>query len=60
MLEEILQGGADKVKESGGVVLGGHSVEDLEMKFGLSVTGVVHPGKVCRNINLEIGDKLIA
>jgi len=59
MLEEILQGGADKVKEAGGVVLGGHSVEDLEMKFGLSVTGVVHPKRICRNINLEVGDQLI-
>jgi selenide, water dikinase len=59
MLEAILQGGADKVSEAGGSVIGGHSIEDLEMKFGLSVTGVVHPDLITRNTNLEIGDILI-
>jgi len=59
MLEAILQGGADKVNEAGGAVIGGHSIEDLEMKFGLSVTGVVHPDLITRNTNLEIGDVLI-
>ncbi len=59
MLAEILQGGADKVKEAGGSIVGGHSVEDLEMKFGLSVTGIVHPSHYTANNKLEEGDLLI-
>jgi selenide, water dikinase len=59
MLSEMLQGGADKVKEAGGSVIGGHSVEDLEMKYGLSVTGIVDPRKFTTNNNLETGDILI-
>ena len=59
MLHEILQGGLDKVKESGGVILGGHTIEDLEMKYGLSVTGIVHPKKFVRNNSIKSGDKII-
>jgi selenide,water dikinase len=59
MLSEILQGGADKVREAGGSIIGGHSVEDLEMKFGLSVTGIVHPQHYTANNRLESGDILI-
>jgi len=56
---EILRGAAEKVKEAGAVMLGGHSVEDQELKFGLSVTGIVHPDKVIRNTGARPGDSLI-
>ncbi len=59
MLREILKGGADKVREAGGVLIGGHTIEDIEMKYGLSVTGIVHPDKILRNNNIQPGDKLI-
>lgn len=59
MLSDILQGGIDKVKEAGGVILGGHTITDIEMKYGLSVTGTVHPDKALRNNTVRAGDKLI-
>src|SRR5699024_9740608 len=49
ILAEILKGGNDKVNESGGVLVGGHTVEDEEPKYGLSVTGFVHPKEVLAN-----------
>lgn len=59
ILSEILRGGADKVKEAGALLVGGHSVEDAEPKYGLSVTGLVHPDKVYTNSNAKVGDVLI-
>lgn len=59
VLQEILAGGADKVREAEAVLLGGHSVEDKELKYGLSVTGFVHPGKITANQGLRHGDCLI-
>lgn len=59
ILGEILRGGAEKVMESGGILSGGHSVNDENPKYGLSVTGVVHPDKVIANNTCKIGDKLI-
>ncbi len=59
ILGEILRGGAEKVAEAGGVLCGGHSLIDPEPKYGLSVTGVVHPEKLWANNNCKIGDKLI-
>ena len=59
ILKEILRGGADKVAEAGAIVAGGHSVEDDEPKFGLSVMGMVHPGKVTANSGAKAGDMLI-
>jgi selenide,water dikinase len=59
VLGEILKGGADKVKESGAVVIGGHSIIDEEIKFGMAVTGVVHPDKILRNVGVQEGDALI-
>lgn len=59
ILHEILRGGIDKVREAGGVVLGGHTIEDIEMKYGLSVTGTVHPDKILRNNTIKSGDKII-
>lgn len=59
ILKEIMKGGADKVAEAGAIVVGGHSVEDNEPKFGLSVMGMVHPGKVTANSGAKPGDMLI-
>jgi selenide,water dikinase len=59
ILGEVLKGGADKVKESGAVVIGGHSIIDEEIKFGLAVTGVIHPDKIIRNVGVQVGDALI-
>ncbi len=56
---EILQGGLDKVTEAGAVVLGGHTVTDNEVKFGVSVTGFVHPDRVLTNGGAKAGDILI-
>lgn len=59
VLAEILKGGADKVKEAGAIVAGGHSIEDQEPKYGLAVTGVVHPDRVITNAGARPGDALI-
>jgi len=59
ILRQILQGGLDKIKEAGAVLVGGHSVEDKELKYGLSVTGFVHPDRVLTKKNLVTGDRLI-
>ncbi len=59
ILGEILKGGAEKVKESGAVVVGGHSIIDEELKFGMAVTGVIHPDKILRNVGVQEGDVLI-
>ena len=59
VLAAILKGGAEKVKESGGVLCGGHSISDTLIKYGLSVTGVVHPDKIMQNNRCRIGDKII-
>lgn len=59
VLEQILKGGADKVIEAGALLVGGHSVKDNEPKYGLSVTGIVHPKKVLANNTARIGDYLI-
>jgi selenide,water dikinase len=59
ILGEILKGGADKVKESGAVIIGGHSIIDEEIKYGLAVTGTIHPDKIYRNVGVQEGDALI-
>lgn len=59
ILAKILQGSHDKVKEAGAQVLGGHSIEDNEPKFGLSVTGIVHPTKYYKNIGAKPNDLLV-
>ena len=59
VLGEILRGGAEKVMEAGGVLCGGHSISDKEVKYGLSVTGVVHPQKYLRNNTCKKGDVII-
>ena len=59
VLGDILRGGIEKIHESGAVLVGGHSVEDPEIKYGLSVTGVVHPDKVLTNAGVKPGDALV-
>jgi len=59
ILKEILQGGLEKIKEAGAILVGGHSVDDPELKYGLSVTGTVHPDRVILNSEARPGDKLI-
>lgn len=59
ILKEILRGGLEKIHEAGAVLVGGHSVDDQELKYGLSVTGIVHPNKVLANYGAQAGDKLI-
>jgi len=59
VLQAILAGGLDKIHEAGALLVGGHSVDDTELKYGLSVTGVVHPGKVLTNGGARVGDTLV-
>jgi selenide, water dikinase len=59
ILAEILQGGLDKVREAGIDILGGHSIDDHEPKYGLAVTGTVHPDHVIRNRGGRRGDQLV-
>jgi selenide,water dikinase len=58
-LGEILRGGAERCTEAGAVVVGGHTVRDAEIKFGLSVTGLVHPQKIWTNAAARPGDRLV-
>ncbi len=58
-LPAILRGGADKVAEAGAVIAGGHTIDDAQPKYGLSVTGVVHPGKIWTNAGARPGDALV-
>ena len=59
VLTDILRGGQDKVTEAGAVVAGGHTCIDRELKYGLSVTGVIHPDKILTNASAKQGDRLI-
>lgn len=59
ILQEILKGGLDKMREAEVLLVGGHSVEDDELKYGLSVTGTIHPQKVLTNKGARAGDSLI-
>ena len=59
VLQEILKGGADKVAEAGGVLAGGHTVSDKELKYGLSVMGTVHPDRILQKGGAKPGDLLI-
>jgi selenide,water dikinase len=56
---KVLQGGADKVREAGGVIVGGHTIDDKEPKYGLSVMGVCDPDRVVRNVGARDGDLLV-
>ena len=59
VLGDILKGGQDKVMEAGAVIVGGHTIDDNEPKYGLSVTGIVHPNEIWKNDGARTGDMLI-
>ncbi len=59
ILREILRGGIEKVKEAGGVMLGGHTIVDEVPKYGLAVTGTIHPDRIATNAGAKAGDLLI-
>ena len=59
VLADILRGGLEKVREAGADILGGHSIDDHEPKYGLAVTGTVHPARVIRNRGGQVGDQLV-
>jgi len=59
VLKDILRGGIDKIAEAKVTLVGGHSIDDTELKYGLSVTGTVHPKRLVTNSGVKAGDKLI-
>lgn len=59
VLTEILQGGLEKIHEAGAVLMGGHTLEDAELKYGLAVTGTIHPQRIITNKGGQLGDALI-
>src|SRR5699024_12463515 len=59
ILSDILRGAGDKLKEANIALVGGHSIDDEEPKFGLAVTGVIHPDKIKTNAGAKPGDQLI-
>lgn len=59
ILGEIMRGGSEKVLEAGGILAGGHSINDTDVKYGLSVMGLVHPDRIWSNNGGQPGDKLI-
>ncbi len=59
MLGEVLRGGAEKAHEAGVVIVGGHSVADEEVKYGMAVTGVIDPRRIVRNVGARPGDALL-
>lgn len=59
ILAQILRGGADKVREAGATLVGGHSIDDGDPKFGMAVTGIIHPDQIWTNAGAKDGDALI-
>jgi selenide, water dikinase len=59
ILRKVLEGGLDKMHEAGVILLGGHTVDDPELKYGLAVTGIIHPAQVVHNNTAQPGDALI-
>lgn len=59
VLGDVLRGGLDRAKKAGAIVIGGHSIIDPELKYGMAVTGVVHPARVIRNVGARAGDALV-
>ena len=59
ILRDVLRGGLDKMHEAGVLLVGGHSVEDKELKYGLSVSGLIHPAKILFNRGAKPGDRVI-
>src|SRR5262245_26269723 len=58
-LGEILRGGAERCQAAGAVIVGGHTVRDAEIKFGMAVTGTIHPQRIVTNAAARPGDKLV-
>ncbi|XCH80282.1 MAG: selenide, water dikinase SelD [Candidatus Dehalobacter alkaniphilus] len=59
ILGEIMLGGSEKVREAGGILVGGHSIADSDVKYGLSVMGIIHPDKIYKNNTCQKGDQLL-
>jgi selenide,water dikinase len=59
LLVKIQEGGLDKLKEAGCTLIGGHTINDRELKYGLCITGIIHPDKVCYNNRARVGDDII-
>jgi len=59
VLSDILRGGFDKLREAGATLVGGHSIDDPELKYGLAATGVIHPSRIVTKDGAKAGDKLI-
>jgi selenide,water dikinase len=59
IVSDILRGGADKIAEADALIVGGHTIKDNEVKYGLAVTGLIHPDRIIRNCCAEAGDRLI-
>ena len=59
VLDEILKGGAERAAAAGAVVIGGHTIIDKELKYGMAVTGVIHPDRVIRNVGVRPGDAVV-
>ncbi len=59
VFREVVEGGLVKIKEAGALLVGGHSIEDDELKYGLSVTGTVHPDHILLNSGARVGDQLV-
>ena len=59
VLGEILKGGGEKAREAGVAVVGGHSIIDDEIKYGMAVTGIIHPDQILRNVGVQEGDALV-
>ena len=59
ILADILRGGAERVTAAGAVIAGGHSVRDAEIKYGLAVTGLIHPDRILTNGGAQVGDRLV-
>ena len=59
VFRKVVEGGLEKIREAGALLVGGHSIEDAELKYGLSVTGIVHPERVLLNSGAKPGDMLL-
>jgi len=59
VMAEILKGGSERVRAAGAVVVGGHTIIDSELKYGMAVTGVIHPERIIRNVGVRAGDALV-
>jgi selenide, water dikinase len=59
VLTEILKGGSERARAAGAVVVGGHTIIDSELKYGMAVTGTIHPARIFRNVGVRAGDALI-